>query len=165
MGLPVSFVDWSPRSAPGRQRPRLGSRLRPLHACAPGYRPASAALSDGEAIQSNAWTSEQVVTVAAAPISTTSTASASSSTHKSKGGRRSVKPELSNYLRYTLSPNATTSADALNLFIHAGHYAASSGTFSVATDKTIANPLVDVTMKYRGAYALNITQVCLMRKP
>ena len=51
----------------------------------------------------------------------------------------------------------------MNLFIHAGQYAASSGTFSVATDDTITTPLVDVTMKYRDAYALNITQVCLMR--
>ncbi|KAG8910431.1 hypothetical protein FRC00_008183, partial [Tulasnella sp. 408] len=107
----------------------------------PGYRPPGAPVADGFPSMCNAWSVEKT---------------SSAKTH--------VQPERTDYLQYTLAPNTTTTS-LLKLFIHAGDYAASSGTLMVVSDSTITVPIVDVTMKYRNGYVKEDTNVCLMRTP
>lgn len=83
---------------------------------------------------------------------------------KTSSSKSNVQPERTDYLQYILAPNDTTTS-TLQLFIRAGDYAASSGTLIVISDSTITVPIIDVTMKYRNAYAKDDTNVCLMRTP
>lgn len=107
----------------------------------PGYRPPGAPVGDGYATMCNVWQSE-----------------------KTSSSKSNVQPERTDYLQYILAPNDTTTS-TLQLFIRAGDYAASSGTLIVISDSTITVPIIDVTMKYRNAYAKDDTNVCLMRTP
>lgn len=76
--------------------------------------------------------------------------------------KKGQSTQCTDYLQYPLGVNGSIT-DLVQLFIHAPQGTASSGTFTVYSDDTIDEPLVEVSMKYRNHIARNVTNVCLMR--
>lgn len=81
---------------------------------------------------------------------------------KTSYDKRGDPTQQTDYLQYPLGPNNTVTS-LIQLFLNAPQGSASSGTFTVYSDDTVDEPLVEVSMKYRNRVARNVTNVCLMR--